>query len=131
MSSIGCAVFNLQASDYVHCEEEEGTNRVTSLHTYTLSKFFINKVDFFPGKKFESFKKFRKFHFILQFYKKICKYTYIFTKCNYILKFLISLKLHGVKTFQAVPPPKPGLFSIARFLRLTENLHEQKHFLET
>ena len=44
------AVFNLQASDYVHCEEEEGTNPNVSLPepevtVVTLKK--INKVAFF------------------------------------------------------------------------------------
>ena len=41
-------VFNLQASDYVQREEEEGTNPNVSLHMYTSLDFFlINKVDFF------------------------------------------------------------------------------------
>ena len=30
------AVFNQQASDYVHCENEEGTNPHVSLHIYVL-----------------------------------------------------------------------------------------------
>ena len=30
------AVFNLQASDYVHCQEEEGTNPNVFLHICTL-----------------------------------------------------------------------------------------------
>ena len=34
------AIFNLQAPDYVYCEEEEGTNPNVSLHIYTLLFFF-------------------------------------------------------------------------------------------
>ena len=41
-------VFNQQESDYVHCENEEGTNRGISLHTNTsISFFLIKEVDFF------------------------------------------------------------------------------------
>ena len=48
-------------------------------------------------------------NFIIRIWKKDI------TKCDDILKFVISLKLKGVKTFLGVPP-KPDLFSIARFL---------------
>ena len=47
--------------------------------------------------------------------KKICNYTYIFTKCNHILKFLISHKLNEKIAFQGIPP-KATLFSIADFI---------------
>ena len=38
------AVFNLQASDYVHCENEEGTNPT---HQYIVIFFLITKFAFF------------------------------------------------------------------------------------
>ena len=41
------AVFNLQAYDYVHCEEEEGANSNVSLHIYTMVIFLIYKFAFF------------------------------------------------------------------------------------
>ena len=54
-------------------------------------------------------------YFTLYLNKKICNYTYIFTKCNDIFKFSISLKFIVVKTFLAVPS-KTGLFYIALFI---------------
>ena len=35
------AVYNLQSSDYVHCEEEAASNRGISLHTYTSVSFIF------------------------------------------------------------------------------------------
>ena len=51
------AVFNLQASDYVHCEEEEGTNLNVSLHIYTLVTVKKNNMTFFVriSKDFQNF----------------------------------------------------------------------------
>ena len=57
------AVFNLQASDYVHYEEEEGSNPNVSLHIYTYF-FFSSKFTklFFPANFITNFKTFRKFY---------------------------------------------------------------------
>ena len=35
--------------------------------------------------------------------KKMSQYTYIYTKCNDIFRFEISIKLKGVKTVLGVP----------------------------
>ena len=56
----------------------------------------------------------------------ICNYTYIFTKCNDIFKFYISLRLNGVKTFIAVTP-QTGLFSIARFFNSSQKIFTNKN----
>ena len=57
-------------------------------------------------------------------------YLYIYQMQLYLQIFDFS-KITRCENFSSSAPPKPGLFSIARFLRLTENLREQKHFLKT
>ena len=63
-------VFNLLASDWVHCEEETCAYYQLSRHTYKLLIFFlqISKVSYFAPKKYTDFKKFPKIYnfFFLQ-----------------------------------------------------------------
>ena len=51
--------FNLQASDWVHCEEETGAHYQLSRHTYKLVKIFlqISKVSYFAYQKIREFQK--------------------------------------------------------------------------
>ena len=98
-------VFNLQALDWVHCEEETGAHYQLSRHTYKFAFFFlqISKVSFFAAKKYADFKKFSKIYSFFC-HKKTIGHTYICTKCNDNFKVTISLKLNGAKDFIAVPP---------------------------
>ena len=92
-------VFNLQASDWVHCEEETGA--YYQLYRYTYKKNFflqISKVSYFAPQKYADFKKFPKIYYSFLFHKKIIGHTHICTKCNDNFKFTISLKLNGAKT---------------------------------
>ena len=58
-------VFDLQASDWVHCEEEAGAYTQLSRNTYKLLSFIflqIFKVVYFH-KKIRAFKKFHKMYY--------------------------------------------------------------------
>ena len=87
-------VFNLQASDWVHCEEEAGAYYQLSLITSKFLSFFIFiiKVAFFAPQKYAIFKKFHTVYYNFFFQKEIIGHTYIFTKCTGNFKFTISLK---------------------------------------
>ena len=108
--------FNLQASYWVHCEEETGAYYQLYRHTYKLVIFFflISKVLSFCPQKLADFKQFPKFFFFF-FYKNIIGHMYKCTKCNDNFKYTLSLTLNGAKTFLAVPS-NACLFSITRFL---------------
>ena len=110
-------VFNLQAFDWVHYEEETGSYYQLYRHTNKFVFFFflILKVSYFAPKKYADFKKFPKIYYSFLFHKKIIGHMYICTKCNDNFKFTISLKLNGATTFTAVPS-NACLFSITPFL---------------
>ena len=79
-------VTNLQASDWVHCEEETGA--YSQLSQYTYKKFFFN---LFILKKNALFKKISKMYSF--FFSKRDNWAYVYcTKCNDNFKFTISLK---------------------------------------
>ena len=85
-------IFNLQASDWAHCEEETGVYYQLSQFTYKLV-FFLNiflKL-FILQKKHALFKKFPKIYYSF-FFQEIIGHTYIYTKCIGNFKFTISLK---------------------------------------
>ena len=121
-------VFNLQASDWVHCEEETGVYYQLYRHTYKLIFFFlqISIVSYFAPKKYADLKKFTKIYYSFIFHKNIIGHTYICTKCNDNFKFTISLKLSRAKTFIAVPP-NACLFSVTRFLNGWQKIFMNKH----
>ena len=83
-------VFNQQASDWVHCEEETGAHAGISRHTYKFvkKKYKFRKL-FILLKKICSFQKIPSFFFLQ---RDIAAYVYIYTKCNDNFKFTISLK---------------------------------------
>ena len=88
-------VFNLQALDWVHCEEETGAywyqlSRITSKLASFF--FFINKVAYFAPKNMQFSKNSIKFIITLFFQKEITGHMYIITKCIDNFKFTISLK---------------------------------------
>ena len=64
-------VFNLQALDWIHCEQETGAYYQLYRHTYKLAKFFlqISKVSYFAPKKYADFKKFLKVYYSYFFIK--------------------------------------------------------------
>ena len=85
-------VFNLQASDWVHCDEETGSYYQLSRNTYQfLKKMHIFKVVYF-AKKYWQIKKNHKIYYTFFFQKEIIVHAYEFTKCIYIFKFSIYLK---------------------------------------
>ena len=114
-------VFNQQASDWVHCEEETGAYYQLSRHAYKFVLFFYKFLKFLilPLKNIRISKNSQKF--IINFFSQrqlgIRKKTIfsLCTKCNDNFKFTISLKLNGAKDFIAVPP-NACLFSITPFL---------------
>ena len=61
-SSRAPPVFNLQASDWVHCEEETGVYYQLSRLTYKLVILIFFKVAYFMAKKCPLFKKFPKMY---------------------------------------------------------------------
>ena len=83
-------VFNVQASDWVHCEEETGAYYQLSRFTDKLVKKNYFKVVNFARKKHFS----EKFPNIYSFFfqKEIIGHTYICAKCNDNLKFTTSIK---------------------------------------
>ena len=89
-------VFNLQASDWVQCEEETGAYYQLSLFTYKLARkqLQIFKVIYF-AKKYALLKKISKIYYSFK-KKEIIVHTYICTKCNDNFKFTISLKSYEV-----------------------------------
>ena len=88
-------VFNLQALDWVHCEEETGVYYELSQFTYKLFKKMLHilKVGYFAPKKYALFKKLPKtyIHFFF-FQKEIIGHMYVCTMYNDNFKFTISLK---------------------------------------
>ena len=56
-------VFNLQALDWVHCEEETGAHYQLSWHSYKLFFFLIFKVVYFAPQKYTHLKKFHKIYY--------------------------------------------------------------------
>ena len=96
--------------------------------THLCIRFFFKLIKFILGEfLLRIFKIY--LHFIVHYnctkrYRIIFK---IFTKCNDIFKFSISLKLNGVKTFLAVHP-KTRLFYIARFLYNSQKIFKNKNF---
>ena len=86
-------VFNLQASNWVHFEEETGAYYQLSRFIYKFYfYFFIFKVAYFATKKYGLFKKFPEIYDSIFFQKPIIGHTYICTKCIDNFKFTISLK---------------------------------------
>ena len=85
-------VFNLQASDWVLCEEETGAYYQLSRHTYKLvKKLHILKIVYFAPKNTRISKNHINLFFFF-FQKEIIGHTYIFTKWIDNFKFFISLK---------------------------------------
>ena len=80
------AVFNLQASDWVHCEEETGAHTKLSGHSYKLLLFFLCCL--FSTKNMHISK--NSIHQNLT--NNIILNTSIFTKCNANFKFSIVPK---------------------------------------
>ena len=120
-------VFNLQASDWVHCKEETGAYYQLYRHTYKLVIFLqASKVSYFAPQKYVDLKKIPKIYHSFLFAKKIIGHTNIFTECNDNFKFTISLKLNGAKTFIAVPP-KACLFYITSFLYSWQKIFTNKN----
>ena len=116
-------VFNLQASNWVHCEEEIGAHYSIYYGTSKLvSFFFFFKLLILPQKNM-IFKKFYTFFFSWIY---IELYVYIYTICNDNFKFTLSLKLKGWISFIAVPP-NAGLFSITRFLYGWQKIFSNKN----
>ena len=109
-------VFNLQASDWLHCEEETGAHLSMPQFPLNWLVFFILilKVAYFGTKKYVIFKKSLIFFFFF-FFKPALRSTYICTICTDNFKFTLSLKLNGQLSFIAMPP-NAFLFSITRFL---------------
>ena len=88
-------VFNLQASDWVHCENKTGAYYQLSQFTHECVIFFkqIFKVVYFAQKNTHLSKNSLKFIIkYLFFHKEVIGYTYICSKCIDNLKFTISLK---------------------------------------
>ena len=110
-------VFNLQASDWLHCEEETGAHLSMSQFSSKLVIFLILilKFAYFGTKNYMIVKKFPKIYFWFFFKNPARRSTYICTICNDNFKFTLSLKLNGQLSFIAVPP-NACLFSITRFL---------------
>ena len=71
-------VFNLQASDWVHCEEETGAYYQLSRFTYKLVSFnfFIFEVAYFATKKHVNFKKINNIYCF--FFSKRDNWTYLY-----------------------------------------------------
>ena len=65
------------------------------------------------------------------YHEKIIGHTYICTKCNDNFKFTLISNIKRCKDFSSSPPKCLFIFYNLFSLRLTENLHEQKHFLRT
>ena len=86
-------VFNLQASDWVHCEEETGAYYQLSRLTYKLIDNIYNLKLLILREKNTRFSK-KSLKFIIHFFfqKEIIGHTHICTKCNDNFKFTISLK---------------------------------------
>ena len=87
-------VFNLQASDWVYCEEETSAYYQLSRITSKFLRFFfiIIKVAFFAPKNTLFSKYSIEFIITYFFFNDIIGHTYIFTKCGDNFKFTISLK---------------------------------------
>ena len=83
--------FNLQASDWVHCEEETGVYYQLSRFTYRLVLFFLQIFNGYFAQKCALLKKFVKICYSFFFQKEIIGHMYICTKCNDNFKFAISL----------------------------------------
>ena len=82
-------VLNLQASDWVHCEEETGAYKQLSQFTYKLlKKIQIFKVYF--SLKNSTFQKIPYNLLFIFSQKEMIGPTYICTKCNDNFKFSIS-----------------------------------------
>ena len=89
LQSLLLTVFNLQALDWVHCEEETGAHTgISRLPSKLVSFFFILKLFILPKNKRIS-KNYVKF-IIIFFFKN--RYSSIFTKSIDNFKFSISLK---------------------------------------
>ena len=130
--SLQPTVFNLQASDWVHCEEEIGAYYQLYRHTHKLLIYFFTN-SYFAPQKYANLKKFPKIYYSFFFHKDIIGHTYTCNKCNDNFKFTLSLTLNGAKTFLAVPT-NACLFSITPFLYgwqkiLTNKNIFQKHDL--
>ena len=71
-------VFNLQASDWVHCEEEMGAYAQMTFNTYKLFKKFLQifKIVYFATKNSRILKNFIKF--IILFFSKIVIWVYVY-----------------------------------------------------
>ena len=72
-------VFNLQASDWVHCEEEIGASHQSPRNTYKLVIFClpIFKVVYFHRKEYSHFKKFHKIYYSY-FFQKRDNWAYVY-----------------------------------------------------
>ena len=98
-------VFNLQASDWLHCEEETGAYYSIYYGTSKLVSFFflILKLLILAKKKSWFSKNSIKFFVQFFYHEYIRNYMYICTICNNNFKFTLSLKLKGLMPFIAVP----------------------------
>ena len=83
-------VFNLQASDWVYCDEETGTHMGKSCLTLNWSLFLkqIFKVVYLAKKNPQISKNSTKIYYSFFFQKPIIGNTYIFTKFIDNFKFL-------------------------------------------
>ena len=126
--SLQPTVFNLQASDWLLCEEETGAHYQLHRLTYKLWTLCLN---FFKRSLFcqktALFKTFPKIYYSFFLHKIVIGHTYICTICNDNFKFTLSLKSNGAKTFIAVPP-NACLFSITRFLYGWQKIFTHKNF---
>ena len=70
-------VFNLQASDWVHCEEETGACHQSSRHTYKLVKKILQifKVVYFAQKRVYFINSIK---FIIHFFSKRDNWEYVY-----------------------------------------------------
>ena len=93
LKSLLLPVFNQQASDWVHCEEETGAYYQLARNTYKLVNFFKQIFNVYFASKNTRFSK-NSIKFIIQFFfqKPVIGHMYICTKCNDNFKFTISLK---------------------------------------
>ena len=99
--------------------------------TYTFL-FFIFKLMkiFFHVKNMRISKKSLNFIVHYNCTEFILPYTYLYTKCNDIFKFSVSLKLNEEQIFLGAPPRHRFIFYSSFSLWFIENRHKQKHFLE-
>ena len=100
-------VFNLQASNWVHCEEETGAHTGVTRQIYKLLNLFLMT--------------FLKLFILYKKNTRISKSS---------LKFIIHYNWKKVIAVYIYISKRRFIFYSSFSLRSTENIHEQKHFLE-